>query len=131
MPVQVKLFAAFAEFAGTRELQVQYKEGMTCKSLWQEIRERFPRLERIPVLFAVGEEYVPPETELHDGQVVMLFPPVSGGSSQYIFDEPISLDRAARAIQDEHAGGEAFFVGRVRRESHGKLVTYLQYDCEP
>ena len=42
--ITIKFFAAFAEFAGTRELNLQYIDGMTCEDLWKTITERFPKV---------------------------------------------------------------------------------------
>ena len=48
----------------------------------------------------------------------------------YIFDSPLSFQKAAEEIGDEYAGGEAFFVGRVRRMSEGKRIKHLFYECQ-
>lgn len=130
MALRIQLFAAFADFIGTRELDWSYREGLTCAGLWQEIQAAHPKVARIPVLFAVGDEYVKPETQLQDGQSVMLFPPVSGGQPTYIYSEPLSMQRSMEAIQHEDGGGEAIFIGRVRRQSEGKIIRHLFYECQ-
>ena len=130
MPIRVQLFAAFAEFAGAREISWEYKQGITCAELWKELQSRYPRTARIPALFAIQDEYVPAETELHDEDVLMIFPPVSGGAAHFLFGTPLSIDRAMDAIRDENGGGEAVFVGRVRRWSEGKKIRHLFYECQ-
>ena len=129
MAIKVLPFAAFAEFIGARELQIEYRNGMTCAELWKELREKHPKIAKIPPLFAIGEEYVPADTSLKDGDSVLLFPPVSGGSSSYIYDSPLYMQRAVEAIRDENGGGEAIFIGRVRRYNEGKAIRYLYYEC--
>jgi len=129
MAIKLQLFAAFADYAGTRNLEWEYRPGITCATLWKEIQIQYPRMDRIPALFAVGDEYVPPETELNEGETLLIFPPVSGGSASYIYSEPISLDRAVQEIRDENGGGEAIFIGRVRRWSEGKRIRHLFYEC--
>src|SRR6185369_8128853 len=47
----------------------------------------------------------------------------------YIYSEPLSLDRAVKEIQDENGGGEAIFIGRVRRWNEGKRIRHLYYEC--
>lgn len=79
MAIKVKLFAALAEWGGTRELDIAYRPQLDCASLWSEIRTRHPKLAMVRPLFAINNEYVPPETTLQDGESVMMFPPVSGG----------------------------------------------------
>lgn len=129
MPIHIQLFAAFADYASTRSLQWQYHAGLTCAGLWKELQQRYPRMNRIPALFAIGDEYVPPETALNDGDSLLIFPPVSGGSASYICSEPLSLDRAVQEIRDENGGGESIFIGRVRRWSEGKRIQHLFYEC--
>jgi molybdopterin synthase catalytic subunit len=48
---------------------------------------------------------------------------------QYIFDSPLSAQRAIEAIRDENGGGEAIFIGRVRKISEGKTIRHLHYEC--
>jgi molybdopterin converting factor small subunit len=79
MAVKVELFAAFAEYAGTREVVVSFHTGMTNSDLWKEILLNYPKLASIPPLFAVRNEFVRKESLLNDGDTVLVFPPVSGG----------------------------------------------------
>ncbi|HEY4490887.1 MAG TPA: molybdenum cofactor biosynthesis protein MoaE [Acidobacteriota bacterium] len=130
MAIHIKLFAAFAEFIGKREIDVAYKPGMTCEQVWREIQTEYSKVAQIPVLFAINQQYVPADAPLQEGDTLMAFPPLSGGGAQYIFDAPLSLQAAMEAVRDETAGGEAYFIGRVRRHNEGKLVKYLFYECE-
>lgn len=50
--------------------------------------------------------------------------------SKYIFERPLSAERALQDIQHENGGGEACFIGRVRRVSDGKTIRHLFYECE-
>ena len=47
----------------------------------------------------------------------------------FIFNEPLSVDRALDAIRHEDGGGETIFVGRVRRHNAGKVIRHLYYEC--
>jgi molybdopterin synthase catalytic subunit len=47
----------------------------------------------------------------------------------FIFDEPLSVNRALESIRDENGGGEALFIGRVRRNNQGKVIRRLCYEC--
>jgi MoaE-MoaD fusion protein len=127
--INIKLFAAFAEFAGTRELNLEFKNGMTCEELWKTICDRFPKVATIPPLFAINDEYVSRLAPVNDNDQVLLFPPVSGGAPQYIYNSVLSVDRVLEAIQDENGGGVALFLGRVRRTSEGKTIRHLFYEC--
>lgn len=48
----------------------------------------------------------------------------------HIFEEALSIQRALESIRDEDAGGEALFVGRVRRVNNGKFIRHLFYECQ-
>ncbi len=131
MPIRVQLFAAFADFTGKREIEWEYSPGLTCEYLWKDLQIQYPRVARIPALFAIENEYVPPGTELKDGDSLMIFPPVSGGAVSCIYEAALSVERALEAIRDENGGGEAVFIGRVRRWSEGKENTspFLRMSC--
>lgn len=47
----------------------------------------------------------------------------------FIFNEPLSIQRAIESIRDENGGGESIFIGRVRRISEGKTIRHLYYEC--
>jgi sulfur-carrier protein len=79
MAIRIQLFAAFAEFAGTRESELPFTPGLRCTDIWSQMSNRYPRLKAMRPLFARNDEYVHPETELQDRDVLMIFPPVSGG----------------------------------------------------
>ncbi len=60
-----------------------------------------------------------------------LIPPVSGGGSFRLSEEPLSLDAAAAEVADERAGAIATFVGTTRIDSRGRTVRYLEYEAYP
>ena len=72
------------------------------------------------LLYAVNKEYAPLETELRDGDVVALIPPVSGGAF-VLTDEPVSLDAVVAEVATEEAGAIATFSGTARRHSRGRV----------
>jgi MoaE-MoaD fusion protein len=127
--ITIKFFAAFAEYAGMREISLPFNGPMTCKDVWKIVTEKFPKISAIPPLFAIGDEYVSAETPLKDGDSLLLFPPVSGGATKYIYDTPLSVDRAIESVLHDEAGGIATFIGRVRRHNEGKLIRHLHYEC--
>ena len=129
MPIHVSLFAVFAEFAGVREVEVPFRSGMTCDDVWNDICSRYPEVQRIPPLFAIDDEYVDRNVSIKDGDHILLFPPVSGGMSRFLYDSPLSVERSLDAICDENGGGEAIFIGRVRKISEGKIIRHLYYEC--
>jgi molybdopterin synthase catalytic subunit len=79
------------------------------------------------LLYAVNREYAEPGTELADGDVVALIPPVSGGAF-VLTGEPVSLDDVVREVATDEAGAIATFSGTARRHSRGRVVQYLDYE---
>ena len=75
----------------------------------------------------MNKEYAEKETELSDGDVVALIPPVSGGAF-VLTEEPVSLDAVVGEVASEEAGAIATFSGTARRHSRGRVVSYLDYE---
>jgi molybdopterin synthase catalytic subunit len=81
--VRVRLFAMQREIAGTRELELELRDGATLEDAWAALVARFPNLApgRSSVRFARNGAYVAAETALGDGDEVAMIPPVSGGAA--------------------------------------------------
>jgi len=79
--VHVRLFAGLHQLVGERELEMTLPDGATIEQLRDKLGDLYPVVQAfLPTLVcAVGEEYVPPEHLLRDGEHVALIPPVSGG----------------------------------------------------
>lgn len=46
-------------------------------------------------------------------------------------EDALSTDEVLAAVEDDHAGGVALFVGRVRDHDGGRAVTRLDYAAHP
>lgn len=82
MTIQVLLFGACREAAsGTGEMSLDLVDSATVATVWADLSQRYPGLARFKgnVLFAVNEEYAQPEKTLAHGDILAIFPPVSGG----------------------------------------------------
>jgi sulfur-carrier protein len=79
--VVVKLFAAYQEAYGVPELKLSLPELTPVKAVLDDLVRDRPELERWRNLtrFGVNLQFVEPDTPLHDGDEVVLIPPVSGG----------------------------------------------------
>jgi molybdopterin converting factor subunit 1 len=79
--VHVRLFAGLHQLVGERDIEMALPDGATIATLRDQLLAEYPIVEAfLPTLVcAVGEEYVPPEHTLRDGDRVALIPPVSGG----------------------------------------------------
>jgi molybdopterin synthase sulfur carrier subunit len=79
--INVLLFGALREAAGASELNCDLPAPADVTGAWNEIKTRFPHLEKFErsALFAVNEEHARKEDRLKDGDTLAIFPPVSGG----------------------------------------------------
>ncbi|HEY8460978.1 MAG TPA: MoaD/ThiS family protein [Blastocatellia bacterium] len=79
--INVLLFGACREAAGAGELNCALAAPADVAAAWNEIKARFPNLEKFErsALFAVNEEHSPKDLPLKDGDTLAVFPPVSGG----------------------------------------------------
>ena len=81
MEITLRLFATLRQEAGWSEKSVQAPEGSTLGALLTAFDNPADglKLSGRPVYAAVNQDYAEPDHVLHDGDVVALFPPVSGG----------------------------------------------------
>ena len=79
--ITVLLFGACREVAGAGEMNCDLTSPADVASAWNEVKTRFPNLEKFErsALFAVNEEHARKEDHLKDGDTLAIFPPVSGG----------------------------------------------------
>ena len=81
MQVTVKLFATLRFSAGWAEQHLDVDEGATVGTILQILEERYPDLDLAnrTVYAALNQDYAQQDDRLKDGDIVALFPPVSGG----------------------------------------------------
>lgn len=79
--ITVKLFAAYQDAYGVPELILEFPVGTTVKAVRDCLIDDYPQLEqwRQVTRFGINLQFVDPDTELQDGDEVVLIPPVSGG----------------------------------------------------
>jgi MoaE-MoaD fusion protein len=132
MRVTVKLFARLREAAGAGRLERELSVGATLGDLLAQLRAEFPALadSAARTIVALNHEFAAPESALHDGDEVALFPPVSGGIDMlHITRVPISADQVIQSVIRPETGAVASFVGTVRDVSGGKAVAHLEYEA--
>ena len=79
--IEVLLFGAAADRAGTRRVRLEVEESTTLAEVWPLLAERHPSLSsmRDTLAFAVNGEYAKMEGRVNPGDEVAVLPPVSGG----------------------------------------------------
>ena len=135
MRVRVHLFARYREAAGQEQVDLDLPDGGTVDTAWKAVVTRHPQLAqyRPYTLFAVGHDYVEADHILKAGDELLLFPPVSGGSTHddifAVVDRPLSPDDIAARVDDPGAGGVVIFSGVVRNQTDGRPVKFLEYEA--
>jgi molybdopterin synthase sulfur carrier subunit len=81
--ITVKLFAAYQEACGLPEMTLEVAAGSPVATVRDRLIAEYPQLAQWRDLtrFGVNLQVVEPETPLHDGDEVVLIPPVSGGNA--------------------------------------------------
>lgn len=82
--VKVLFFGAARDAVGQGEVDFVLKGASTAATAFGEVLEKYPDLRRFgrSLLFAVNQEYAAADREVHDGDELAVFPPVSGGASK-------------------------------------------------
>lgn len=135
MKITVRCFAAVRELLGADSLEVEVADGTTVEGLKALLSERAPDLARVPVAYAVNQDYAEASRPLVDGDEVAFIPPISGGSPRaepYRLDftdqaiDPRSLEMEVRSDRD---GAVVTFAGVTRNHNDGENVEMLHYEC--
>ena len=125
MKVDVRLFAALRERAGSGRVAIELVDGATVGDVWPllALGDEPPGM-----LYAVNRAYADRAEELADGDEVAVIPPVSGGDFR-LSGEALSVDAAVAEVRDDGAGAIATFVGTTRAHSRGRDVLHLDYEA--
>lgn len=80
MKVRLKYFASLRELVGSAEEETQVPADSSAGSLLELVKNLHSSLRDVEKIFvAVNGEYVELDATIEEGDVVALFPPVSGG----------------------------------------------------
>ncbi|MBI2780885.1 MAG: molybdenum cofactor biosynthesis protein MoaE [Chloroflexi bacterium] len=155
MRIRVRLFAMQRELAGTRQVELDLRDGATIEDAWLALVERVPGLApgRASVRFAHNGGYAPADTRLADGDEVAMIPPVSGGAGAALRilelrETPIAaevLSELSARLASPDDGAVVGFLGVTRRSPGtpapgqeaeaarhaGRSVESLEYEALP
>ncbi|HEX3616053.1 MAG TPA: MoaD/ThiS family protein, partial [Solirubrobacteraceae bacterium] len=126
MRVQIRLFAALRERAGTNLLELELPEGAHVSDALSALEWLTGDLRAV---LAVNREYASAETRLEADDELALIPPVSGGAAEpvsihvAISSQPLAADAVTARVRDRRAGAVVTFQG-VTRE-----VPALEYEA--
>ena len=82
--VRVLFFGAARDAVGHSEATFSLSGPVNGAGAFEQVLARFPSLRRFgrSLLFAINEEYAPADREVHEGDELAVFPPVSGGAAR-------------------------------------------------
>ena len=149
--VRVLFFGAAREVAGQEEVNLSLVAPVNAASAFEQVLAAYPELRRFgrSLLLAVNQEYASLDREVHDGDELALFPPVSGGScedaemrgqagqtaddsTQGFFElttEPIDVGTVARRVVLPQCGATVTLDGYAREWTRGRRTLYLVYEA--
>jgi molybdopterin synthase catalytic subunit len=137
--IRVLYFASLRQRLGVSEESLELSEPATVVGLKREVARLHPQVtDALPTTIAsVNREFAFPEQELHPGDEVALFPPVSGGSSTpptylHVTEEPLDFNALLASIILPTTGAACVFSGMVRGQTDGeprRVTERLEYEA--
>jgi molybdopterin synthase catalytic subunit len=153
----VLFFGAARDAVGAGEVGLVLQGTQTAATAFAAVLEEFPDLQRFgrALLFAVNQEYAKDEREVHDGDELAVFPPVSGGAgsagkrgphrgspdgvlvlpaSTFANDffelttDAIDVGAVARRVVLPECGATVTLDGYAREWTRGRRTLYLVYE---
>jgi MoaE-MoaD fusion protein len=137
--IRVLFFGGARDVVEANELEISLDAPATVGSAFRHLVKRFAQLERFgrSLLFAVNQEYATPDTPLKENDELAVFPPVSGGSCDYVcpvdfFElttETIDVGQVARRVVPRECGATVTLDGYAREWTNGRKTLYLVYEA--
>ena len=146
MTVRVLFFGAARDAVGRAQLDLTCQVRCTTGELFQRLLSEYPELNRFgkSLLLAVNQQYADLKCELHEGDELAMFPPVSGGSEGSagirptssankdffeITTAPIDVAAVARRVVLPQCGASVTLDGYAREWTKGRRTLYLVYEA--
>lgn len=79
--IKVKLYAMLKEQVGNDSIDLELKGPATLRTLFDRLEKEYPAVLdfRDHLLVARGNDYLVLESPLEEGDILSLYPPISGG----------------------------------------------------
>jgi molybdopterin synthase catalytic subunit/molybdopterin converting factor small subunit len=136
LTLKIKLFAKFAERAGTSEMPLTIQRAnqpVTVQNVKEELMRLWPDLSSLieQSFIAKNMEYALLEEIVSEQDEIAIIPPVSGGEDplyKLTFNE-IDSNQVLRKVIDPNHGASIVFVGTTREWTQGMRTTLLEYEA--
>jgi molybdopterin synthase catalytic subunit len=132
--ITVQFFSFFRQLTGQSELPLDLSDNATVSDALTQLYAKFPRLKEADksILTAIDVEFATRGTQLRDGDVLSLMPPLQGGAGPaadelLITDKPIDRAEAELGKFGGDVGGVVTFWGVVRDQENGQPIHALEY----
>jgi molybdopterin synthase catalytic subunit len=143
--VRVLFFGAARDAVGNDEIDFEIVSPADAAAARAQLLNAYPALQRFgnSLLFAVNQEYAEPVHEIHPGDELAVFPPVSGGdrtagilpasfSASDFFElttDSIDVGVVARRVVLPECGATVTLDGYAREWTKGRHTLYLVYEA--
>ena len=142
--VRVLFFGAARDAVGCEQIDFDLAPQSTATKAFQELLLAYPALQHFgkSLLFALNQEYAEGNREVHDGDELAVFPPVSGGSeiaagvpastTKDFFElttQSIDVGSVARRVVLPQCGATVTLDGYAREWTKGRRTLYLVYEA--
>ena len=134
MKITVQFFSFLRQLTVQDETILNLPDGSTVADTLAQLHGEFPQLKEAEktMLIAIGVEFATRSSQLHNGDVLSLMPPLQGGSGPsadelLLTDGPIDEVEAALGEFSGEVGGVVTFWGIVRHVEDGKPIRALEY----
>lgn len=145
--VRVRFFGAARDAVGKADTTISLDAPTDAANAFAQVVSAFPDLHRFgrSLLFAINEEYAAADREVHAGDELAVFPPVSGGSDEAasiqarvpsdthdFFEltiEPIDINQVSRRVVLPECGATVTLDGYAREWTKGRRTLYLVYEA--
>jgi len=132
--ITVQFFSFLRQRTGQNEAALELPDGSTVGDALTQLQAKFPQLKEAEktTLIAIGVEFATRSSQLRDGDVLSLMPPLQGGAGPSA-DELLLTDKAIDPAEaewggfDGEVGGVVTFWGIVRGTEDGQPIRALEY----